>query len=173
MQIIEANTEFKSADMHLDLMIYGFYCYHDTILESIVPENIEWEHTVNRVGPYAATICPSASKILEETQLHKYKDYYPDLKVIRTITYYNVDDGAEVWHTDKRENITIQAICYQTNFYTEDGGSLQIKCYDGIERHYYPKNGDVILMNHATDIEHRVDTILTDKKRIAINMVMQ
>jgi hypothetical protein len=173
MLIIEANKEFNSADMHLELMIYGVYCYHDTILENIIPENIEWKHTVNRVGPYAVTDCPSASKILKDTQLHKYREYFPDLEFINSSTYYNVDNGVNIWHTDKRENIKIQAICYQTNFYTEDGGSLQIKCYDGIERHYYPKNGDVILMNHATDLVHRIDTILTDKKRIAINMVMQ
>jgi hypothetical protein len=172
MQIIEANKEFNSEDMHLGLMLYGYYCYHDENLKNIVPENIEWNDEPSIFGTYGTAICDSASKILKETQFEKYKEYYPDLKLVSSSAYYNVDDGAGFWHTDARENMTIHAVCYQTDFRITDGGSLQIKCYDGIERHYYPKNGDVVIMNHSTELEHKVDKILTDKKRVAVNMLM-
>ena len=172
MQIIESNKNFNADDMHLSLMLYGYYCYHDSVLKDIVPNNIQWKHKPSEFGPYGVTICESASKILKETQLHKYKEYYPDLKVASSTAYYNVDNGVGVWHTDKREKLTIQAMCYQTDFDVTDGGSLQIKCYDGIERHYYPKNGDVVLMNHVTETTHKIDKILTDKKRVVVIMEM-
>jgi hypothetical protein len=172
MQIIEANNIFNAEEMHFGLMVYGFYCYHDKILESIVPKNIKWKHEPNEIGPYGVANCFPATEILK-TQLEKYKIIYPNLKFIYSNAYYNIDTGVNVWHTDKRENITLQVMCYQSDFDIEDGGSLQIKCYDGIERHYYPKNGDVVIMNHVKETEHKIDKILTDKKRIVINMVMR
>jgi hypothetical protein len=173
MKIIEAEKEFNPEDMHLSLMLYGYYCYHDERLKSIVPLDIKWNNAPNTIGLYGTSVCSLASKILKDTQLPRYKVYYPDLNIIRSTSYYNIEEGANTWHTDKHEKITIQALCYQTNFDITDGGSLQIKSFDGEEVHYYPKNGDVVLINHAAEIIHRVDTILTNKKRIVINMVMR
>jgi len=173
MKIIEANKEFNSDDMHLSLMLYGYYCYHDERLKDIVPSNIKWNQTTNTVGLYGTSLCLSASKILKDTQLPRYEVYYPNLKIMRSICYYGIDDNGNNWHTDKKENITIQALCYQSDLDIGDGGSLQIKSFDGEEKHYYPKNGNVVLMNHSSELIHRVDEINTDKKRIVINMVMQ
>ena len=174
MRIIEANKEFNSEDMHLGLMLYGYYCYHDNRLEDIVPSDIEWKHTQNTIQPYGTSLCPSATKILNDTQLPRYKVYYPDLQIKHSICFYGIDKNANDWHCDNLENIKIQAICYQTNFDIMDGGSLQIKSFDGEEIHYYPKNGDVVLMNHhSSELMHKVGKILTDKDRIVINMVME
>lgn len=173
MQIIKASEQFDANEMHLSLLLYGFYCYHDSILESIVPEDISWNESPSVFGGYGTAFCESASKVLAETQLPKYSQYFPDLKVARSIAYYGIDNGVGIWHTDHREGLRIQAMCYQTDFDISDGGSLQIKCYDDVERHYYPKNGDVVLMNHTIETTHKIDTILTDKKRVVINLVMQ
>ena len=173
MQLIKAEEQFNADEMHTSLLLYGFYCYHDPVLKNIVPEDIEWEYSDSVFGLYGTAFCPAASNILIDTQLPKYKTYYPDIEVVRSIAYLNIDNGVGVWHNDNREDLVIQAMCYQSDFSESDGGSLQIKCYDGIERHYYPKNGDVVVMNHATETTHKIDKILTDKKRIVVNMVMK
>ena len=174
MRIIEAHKEFNSEDMHLGLLLYGYYCYHDERLKDIVPSDIEWNYTRNITETYNTSLCPSATKILKDTQLPRYKVYYPNLKIASSICFYGIDKNANDWHCDNSENIKIQALCYQVNFDITDGGSLQIKTFDGEEVQYYPKNGDVVLMNHhSSELIHRVDEIKTDKKRIVINMVMQ
>ena len=172
MEIVKS-SKFNSDDMHFNLMMYGFYCYHDSRLKDILPANIKWETCINEFGDYGAIDCKVAESILVNTQLPLYKEYYPDIKVIKTVAYYGIDTGVGIWHNDKREGLTIQTLCYQSDFEPEDGGSLRIKCYDGIERWYYPKNGDIILMNHMTETVHMIDKILTDKKRYVISMEMR
>lgn len=169
MELIKANTEFNLEQMHEDLMVYGYYCYHDDVLMNIVDKsNVQWEDESNG---YGISKCEEATKVFEQTQLHKFSELYPNLKLIRSVIYYGIDKGVGVWHTDAREHLSIQAMCYQEDFDIDEGGSLQIQCYDGVERHYYPKNGDVVIMNHTTDTVHKIDTILTDKKRVVLNMV--
>lgn len=169
MELIKANAEFNLEQMHEDLMVYGYYCYHDDALINIVDKSdVKWEEELNG---YGISKCDSATKRFEETQLHKFSELYPNLKLIRSVIYYGIDKGVGVWHTDAREHLSIQAMCYQEDFDIDEGGSLQIQCYDGVERHYYPKNGDVVIMNHTTDTVHKIDTILTNKKRVVLNMV--
>lgn len=171
MELIKADPNFDLQKMHEDLMVYGYYCYHDDALVNIVPkDDVIWEDEENG---YGISKCEVATKRFEETQLDKFKDLYPNLKLIRSVIYYGIDKGVGVWHTDAREKLSIQAMCYQEDFELGEGGSLQIKCYDGVERHYYPKNGDVVIMNHETDTVHKIDTILVDKKRVVLNMVFQ
>lgn len=172
-EIVQSDEIFNEENMHLSLLLYGFYCYHDEQLKDIVPKNIEWSFSPSIFGKYAQGICEEASKILEETQFHKYKIFSPDLKIIRSNVYLNIENGVGVWHNDDRENLTMQALCYQTDFDEKDGGSLQVRCHDGIERHYYPKNGDIVLLNHKKTLWHKIDAIKTDKERIVINLVMR
>jgi hypothetical protein len=169
MELITAESEFNLEKMHESLMVYGCYCYHDDVLMNIVDKTgVQWEDELNG---YGISKCASATKVFEDTQLHKFSELYPNLKLIRSVIYYGIDKGVGVWHTDAREHLSIQAMCYQEDFELGEGGSLQIQCYDGIERHYYPKNGDVVIMNHETDTVHKIDTILVDKKRLVLNMV--
>jgi uncharacterized lipoprotein YehR (DUF1307 family) len=168
MELIKGNTEFNLEKMHEGLMVYGYYCYHDDKLMNIVNKtNVQWD------DKFGIRTCESATIVFKETQLHKFRELYPNLKLIRSTILYGIDKGADRWHTDAMEKLTIQALCYQEDFQVWDGGSLQIQCYDGIERQYYPKNGDVVIMNHTTDTVHRVDTILTDKKRVVLSMVFR
>ena len=44
MEIIKANSEFNLEDMHSSLMLYGYYCYHDSRLEGIVPEDLHFDY---------------------------------------------------------------------------------------------------------------------------------
>ena len=168
MELIKGNNKFNLEKMHEGLMVYGYYCYHDNILMNIVNKtNGQWD---NKFG---IRTCESATKVFLETQLHKFSELYPNLKLIRSTILCGIDKGADCWHTDAREKLTIQALCYQEDFEVREGGSLQIQCYDGIERHYYPKNGDVVIMNHTTDTVHRVDTILTNKKRVVLSILFK
>jgi len=171
MELIIADLNFDLQKMHEYLLIYGYYCYHDDDLRNIVSkESIVWEDEING---YASAECSSSTKYFVDTQVKKFKELYPNLKLITSGIYYGIEEGVGVWHTDSREKMTIQALCYQEDFQIDEGGSLQIKCYDGIERHYYPKNGDVMIINHAIDITHKIDIILVNKKRIVLNMVFQ
>ena len=171
MELIIADCNFDLQKMHEYLLIYGYYCYHDDSLINIVSKkDIIWE---DEIDGYASCECDVYTKFFIETQLNKFKNLYPNLKLTNSCIYYGIEKGAEVWHTDARENIKIQALCYQEDFQIIEGGSLQIQCYDKIERHYYPKNGDVMIINHTTDIKHKVENIVANKKRIVLNMVFQ
>ena len=171
MELITADFNFDLQKMHECLLVYGYYCYHDDSLINIVSKkDIIWE---DEVDGYASSECDASTKLFIETQLNQFKNLYPNLKLVNSGIYYGIEEGVGVWHTDARENITIQTLCYQEDFQIGEGGSLQIQCYDGIERHYYPRNGDVMIMNHTTDITHKIDKILVNKKRIVLNMVFQ
>ncbi len=170
---IKAEPSFDVNSMHLSMMLYGFYCYHDSDLESIVPEDIEFDASTTQFGDYGITTCQAATDVLVNTQQWRYEECFGKLSLERSVVYFGIDNGVGVWHTDHRENIKIQAMCYQSDLTETDGGSLRIKCYDGIERWYYPKNGDVVLTNHSPDVVHKIDKLLTDKKRIVINMVLK
>ena len=168
MEIITANKEFDEEQMHLDLMLLGVYIFHDPTMESIVdPETIEWEVALPHHG--IAKNHPAA-QFFAESQIPKFANYYSQLTPMEPVLYYGVDDGVGIWHTDAREKLGIQVMCYQEDFTVDDGGSIRVKCYDGVERWYYPKNGDVLVLNHHTDTTHMVEKIMCDKKRIAMNL---
>jgi hypothetical protein len=170
---ITAEPSFDANSMHLSMMLYGFYCYHDTVLENIVPKDIVFDTSFTQFGEYGITTCEDATNILIKTQQPKYEECFGKLILDRSVVYFGIDNGVGIWHTDHRENIKIQAMCYQSDLNENDGGSLRMKCYDGVERWYYPKNGDVVLTNHSPDVVHKIDKLLTDKKRIVINMVLK
>lgn len=168
MEIVTANKEFNGGEFHVSLMTCGVYIFHDPLTENLVDkENIVWEEELSHHG-YTGNN-PAIEKFTQ-LQANKILEYFPNLFVYNPALYYGIDTGAGNWHTDSKENLIIQAIGYQEDLYPEDGGSLRIKCYDSVERWYYPKNGDVLILSHKPHITHMVEKIISDKKRIAMNI---
>jgi len=168
MEIITANKEFNSEEFHISLMTTGVYVFHDPLTKNLVGgDPIIWEENLPN---YGYTGNNPAIERFKQLQTSKLLEYFPNLFAYDPELYYGIDCGAELWHNDSKENLVIQAIGYQEDLYPEDGGSLMIKCYDGVERWYYPKNGDVLVLNHVPLISHKVEQILTDKKRLALNV---
>jgi len=168
MEIITASKEFNGEDFHTSLMTVGMYVYHDPGNKDLVnKDNIVWEEELPHHG---FTGSDPAIKEFVSRQAEKVLNYFPFLSVYKPALYYGIDNGAGDWHDDAKENLVIQAIGYQEDIYPEDGGSLRIKCYDGIERWYYPKNGDVIFLSHKPHLTHMVEKIISNKKRIAFNI---
>lgn len=164
--IITAEDAFSVDEMMTSLMVYGYYCYHDKLLESILPNNLLW---VEEQHDFFVTECVDTVNFLIDQQKKTFEKFYR-LKVLRSGISYGIDKNTDTWHTDNIEDMDMQILCYQTDFNLSDGGELGIKCYDGIERFYVPKNGDLIILNHSNGITHKVFPIKTNKKRIVINV---
>lgn len=161
---IKAELSFSANEMLTSLMLYGYYCYHDNLLMSILPNNLLWEEEQPEF--YVAKnnhVTEQVIKIQQDT----FKDFYK-LKPIHAGISHGIDLYTGTWHTDKIEKIDMQIICYQADFGLEDGGELGIRCYDGVTRFYTPNNGDVIVLNHAVGVEHKVFPIKSNKNRSII-----
>lgn len=168
MEIITANNVFDEDQMHLDLMVLGVYVYHDPQMKGLLANEIlDWEY--DEPG-FAVAKSHLAAQVFASAQAPRFANYYGHLEPRNPVIYCGADSGTRVWHTDLKEKISIQAICYQEDFEPSDGGSIRVKCHDGIIRCYYPKNGDVLVLNLKAGTEHIVDPITSDKKRIAINL---
>ncbi len=171
MEIVLANKEFDIDAMHLDLMTIGVYVFHDPEMVGLIdPLTIEWVEEQPHQGIGAAH--PGAFKF-KDAQMKRIGSHFPQFMPCDPILYYGVDDGVGVWHTDAREHLGLQIICYQEDFTPEEGGSIAVRCYDGIERVYYPKNGDVLVLNHQVDTEHMVERVNSIKRRVAINLKLR
>lgn len=171
-EIILASDTFDPQAMYTDLMIYGVYVYHEPLMKGLVDFSLtNWDFIQN--PDYGISSCHNAAYIFRNIQMDQVFPLFPELEPMEPFVYYGIDEGAEKWHNDARERLGIQFLCYQEDFEPNDGGSLRIKCYDGVERWYYPKNGDVVITNHHTDIAHMVEAIYSNKKRIAINFKLK
>lgn len=166
---ITANKEFCLQEMHTSLYTRGFYCYHDTILESVIPDTIEW--VKEKEGFYVAKMSNDSSMILETIadRLKETLKNYFNLSLDTMSISQGIDVVTDTWHTDSIEMMGLQCLLYQDNLTESDGGSLGVKCFDSVERHYYPKNGDIMILNHQVGVEHKVFPILSNKKRIVIH----
>jgi hypothetical protein len=80
-----------------------------------------------------------------------------------------IDHYSDQWHDDAREKMDIQFLCYQTTMTEQEGGALEMQCFDGITRQYFPRVGDVAVINHRNLLVHRVGPIRTNRARIVCN----
>lgn len=169
-EIIKSDRKFSKENMLSSMMIYGFYCYHEESLKDLVPKNIEWKESfISYDSFYGVSVCEKSSKKFFEKEFPKYQEIFPNLIFLESTIYCGLDRNVGDWHTD--EDLKMQVLCYQSDLNELDGGELQLKCYDGTERHYYPKNGDIIIMNHMQNLPHKVGKLLSDNKRTVINLV--
>lgn len=169
--MIQAET-FDINKMLENLLVYGFYCFHDKRLENLLDDSTIWE-LQDRENFYHG-INKEAVEKCKEIQIELFKDLHRNIKAIdndKTGISSGIDNYTDVWHNDSREQMSIQTLCYQDDLYEGDGGYLELRCYDNIERKYYPKNGDVMIMNHHNGIYHRVELLKTNKRRAVINLI--
>lgn len=171
-KFVKAADSFDLSEMHSDLMIYGMHVYHEPLMKDLVDfDSTKWNLVEHQ--SYGISSCHSAAEKLKNIQMKQVFPLFPNLIPMQPFVYYGIDEGSRTWHNDSREKLGIQFFCYQEDFEPADGGSLQVRCYDGIERRYYPKNGDIVVMNHHTDIFHMVEQISGSKKRLAINFSLK
>lgn len=167
MEIITANKEYNASKMHVELLTLGVYVFHDLEMKNLLDlDNIVWH---KETPEFAVARNNSAAYKFRDNQYFRFKEVYPDIILQEPVIYCGIDRGVKEWHDDASEHLSLQVLCYQEDFNYNDGGAIEIKCYDGIVRQYYPKNGDVLVINHmGTDTFHRVNEILSDKKRVTI-----
>jgi hypothetical protein len=152
-----------------DFYIKGVYCFHDDRLKSLVLES-NWVKQYDDDTNFFGLIDLNASSISEKIIFDNLSKVF-DLKVRRTTIFCGIDKISDTWHTDMEEKMFCQTLCYQEDLYQDDGGAIRLKCLDGLERYFYPKNGSVIIINHNNNVEHKVDNILSKVKRIVINSI--
>lgn len=157
---IVAEVNFSVDNMLTSLMLNGYYCYHDAKLKSLLPSTINW--TKDRANFYIAKDS-EVINFVQTQQQHTFPIFY-DLEPLASCISYGIDDYAGNWH----DHQSMQVLCYQEDSDIEDGGALGITAYDGTEKHYMPKNGDLMIL--AVGVMHKVFPLTTDKKRIVINV---
>lgn len=167
-QEIIPDLKFDANKMSEDFFIKGIYCFNDSNLKSLVTKNnwIKQYEDTDFFGLLDNNATEKAEKIIFDNISEVFK-----VTVRRTTIFSGIDKISDIWHTDAEEKMFCQSLCYQEDLYPADGGAIRMKCLDGIERYFYPKNGSVIIINHFNTVEHMVDKILSNIKRIVINSI--
>jgi hypothetical protein len=165
---LKAYESFDPEKMHEQLYLSGVYCFFEPKLMSIVTET-DWIY--EGCGHNFAYLKDNiACKKSEELLLEYFLKVF-DVKLRKTHIFSGIDKISDQWHDDAEEKIFIQTLCYQEDLNEEDGGCIRLRCLDDAERYFYPKNGHVLVINHHLNVEHKVDLITSDKKRIVVNSI--
>lgn len=162
--IIQAADQFNLEDMQISLLTIGCYVFHDPVLENIC-EDVVWQQESQGFNRGHDT---RATDLLQSRIAHHTQGFFP-LQLINSYVWSGIDDYSDKWHDDAREKMDIQFLCYQTTLTVEEGGALEMQCFDGITRQYFPRIGDVAVINHRNLLVHRVGKINTDRARIVCN----
>lgn len=160
------DSKFNIQKMSEDFFVYGYYCFFDSNLMSLVKKN-NWSRDPDSINFFVLE--DSNACDIAKTIIHNYICNLFKLSVRYTVVFSGIDKTSDEWHTDNLENMFCQSLCYQEDLYEYDGGAIRLKCLDGVERFLYPKNGCVLIINHLASVEHKVDKIISNKKRIVIN----
>lgn len=70
------------------------------------------------------------------------------------IIWEGVDRDNQGWHTDMFEGYDLFFLYYMTDNSPDTGGHIEFKWKDG-EKKYYPKSGDLFLVNNGRGFWHR------------------
>lgn len=79
---------------------------------------------------------------------------WPDAVYNKFIVWEGVDKDNQGWHTDMFEGYDVFFLYYFTDNSPETGGYIEFKTADFEER-YYPKAGDLFLVNNCRGYWHR------------------
>lgn len=167
---IIADNSFCANKFCEDFFTKGVYSFYDANLKSLVTKN-NWVQIDSGVNFFGLIDSDAKSKS-EEIILKNLSEVF-NLTIRKTSIFYGIDGYSDVWHTDEEEKMFCQSLCYQEDLLPKDGGILRLKCLDKVERYFHPKNGSVVIINHKNSIEHKVDKIVSDIKRIVINSVFE
>lgn len=161
---VTAVETFDLNDMLAELLSVGCYVFHDAELENIC-ENVSW--TQEEANFYVGDK-PEATDKLQEIVSLRTQGFY-ELDLVNSLIWKGISHYSDQWHTDDNENLDIQFLCYQTTLAEAEGGALEMQCFDGITRSYYPVMGDVAVINHRDHLLHRVGPLYSSKPRIVCN----
>lgn len=165
---ITPDMEFNLQKFSEDFFIKGVYCFFDKNLKSLVSKN-EWVKEYDDVNFWV--LRDESASDIAQTIIYQNISQLFNVTVRNTKIFCGIDKISDTWHTDDREKMFCQSLCYQEDLNSTDGGSIRFKCLDQVERYFTPINGSVIIMNHSNGIEHKVDKIISNKKRIVINCI--
>lgn len=157
---------FDSEKFSQDFFIKGVYCFFDDRLESLT-KNDNWIKGTDGKN-FEHLIDQDACKKFEQIII-EHVSMFSELEIKQTKIFSGIDDLAKDWHTDSYEKMFLQALCYQVDFNSNDGGKIRVKCLDDVERYFIPKNGSTLIMNHySKPLEHKVDEITSIQRRTVI-----
>lgn len=159
---IQAVNQFDVTEMYTDLLTIGCYVFHDPVLENIC-HDVDWVEIQPDLF-YSSTT--HEVDILKERVQHHVQDFFK-LNFVSGGMCRGVDGYVYNWHNDENEKIDIQFLCYQCTLDLEDGGTLEMQCFDGITRSYSPRMGDVMVMNHRNLLIHRVTPLKKGRTRMS------
>jgi patatin-like phospholipase/acyl hydrolase len=103
-------------------------------------------------------------KMLEE----KYVKYIMPSHFLTDYCLWNgVDSGTQIWHEDLTEGYHISFLCYMSNMTKETGGAIYFRNLN-FKKNYvkiYPKIGDIIIVNHSKNFQHKVENLKISANR--------
>lgn len=162
---IQAADYFDLEEMQTNLLTIGCYIFHDRDLENIC-QDVKW------IQVQPNFFCGEGDHVLDILQ-HKVQHYtqnFYKLDFISGNIGQGIDTYTDQWHDDAQENMDIQFLCYQSTLSNDDGGALEMQCFDGVTRSYLPCMGDVVVMNHRNLLVHRVNPLKNQCQRIVCNV---
>jgi hypothetical protein len=102
--------------------------------------------------------------LLEERYV---KFILPSYRLVDFCLWNGVDSGTQIWHEDLKEGYQISFLCYMSDTTRKTGGAIYFRDKNQQKKYVkiYPKIGDIIIMNHSSPFQHKVETlkILTNR----------
>lgn len=102
----------------------------------------------------------------------KYLDrMFETANFIKYILWEGVDADTALWHNDGFEGMNAFFLLYFDNQTEESGGVVAFK-WEGGEETFYPKRGDLILLNQAPGFFHRADKASITRRQASFDFVV-
>jgi hypothetical protein len=101
---------------------------------------------------------PEVELKLYQTQLVLATKYLKNCKADYVDLVKGMDDNVYDWHNDFEPNkVNLGILLYYTDTDEETGGAIQFRKFGSTEvETIYPKQYDVLIVNHTQNFEHRV-----------------
>jgi len=110
--------------------------------------------------------------IVAEYLKTKYLDrMFDEANFVKYILWEGVDADTAMWHNDGFEGMNAFFLLYFDDQDEETGGVVAFK-WEGGEETFYPKRGDLILLNQAAGFFHRADKASITRRQASFDFVV-
>lgn len=144
--------------MKTNLLTKGYYKIHDEeVFKFIDINDIQWS-LQGSIPLQMVVRTPEVESKLYQTQILLGEKYLKTYKSDYVDLVKGMDDNVYDWHNDFEPNIVnLGILLYYTDTDEETGGAIQFRKPGSKEvETIYPKQYDVLIVNHTEQFEHRV-----------------
>lgn len=98
-------------------------------------------------------------------------DAFTESKFVRYIMWEGVDADSANWHNDGFEGMNVFFLMYFDDMHESTNGAVHFK-YPGGEETFYPKRGDVFVLNQSPGFFHRAEKATVQRRQASFDFLV-